>query len=137
MKLAEGAIKPLQRNKTLKSFNKVMEKYQWRKSLALILIFQVASQKSEVFFFTGVYKKLSKNFQRTSTWLLSNYDFFLQIFELNKRLDELTLQSWIRPCDPTKDIWHKDNYMQFYDDCVMMTILFLRGSLFRLGYLKD
>ena len=35
-----------------------MEKYQWRKSLALVLIFQVASQKSEVFFFTGVYKKI-------------------------------------------------------------------------------
>ena len=108
-----------------------MEKYQWRKWLELILIFQVAGQKSEVFFFTGVYKKLNKNFQRTSTWLLSNYDFFLQIFELNKRLDELTLKSWIRPCYPTKDIWHKDNYMQFYDDCVMMTILFLRVSLFR------
>ena len=52
--------------------------------MALILTFQVASRKSAVLFFTNVYKKFHKNFQRTSRWLLSNYDFFLQISELIK-----------------------------------------------------
>ena len=100
LKLVEGAIKPLQRKKTLKRFNKILEKYQLRNSLALasILIFQVASQKPAVFFFTGVYKKFHKNFQRTSRLQLSNYDFFLQLSELNNKLDKLSLKGWIRPC---------------------------------------
>ena len=46
------------------------------KSLPLILIFQVASQRSYVFFFTGAYKIFFKNFQRTSRWLLSNHVYF-------------------------------------------------------------
>ena len=33
--------------------------------------------------------------------MLSNYNFFLQVSELNKKLDELSLKGWIRPC---KDI---------------------------------
>ena len=97
LKLVEGAIKPLQRKKTLERFNKMLEKYQWRNSLASILIFQVASQKPAVFFFTSVYKKFHKNFQRTSRWLLSNYNFFIQVAELNYKLDELSLKDWIRP----------------------------------------
>ena len=63
--------------------------------MALILVFQVASQKSAVFVFTGVYKKFHKNFQRTSRWLLPHYDFFLQVSELSKKLDELSLKDWV------------------------------------------
>ena len=40
----------------------------------------------------GVYKKFYKNFQRTSRWLLSSYDFFLQVSELSKKLNELSLK---------------------------------------------
>ena len=65
--------------------------------MALILIFQVASLKSALFFFTDVYKKFHKHFQITSRWLLSNYDFYLQVSELNKKLDEISLKDWIRP----------------------------------------
>ena len=97
LKLVEGAIKPLQDKKTLKRFNKILEKYQWRNSLVSIVIVQLESQKPAVFFFTGVYKKIHKNFQRTSRWLLSNYNFILQVSELNNKLGELSLKGWIRP----------------------------------------
>ena len=64
-----------------------------------ILIFHVASQKPAVFFFTGAYKKFLKNFQGTSRWLLLNYDFFLQVSELNNKLDELSLEGWMTAVD--------------------------------------
>ena len=89
-RLAEGVIKSLK-----VTFNKVLEKYHWRNSLALV--FQVSSQTSAMFVLTGVYKKFQKNFQRAYRWLLSNYDFFLQVYELSKKLDELSLKGWIHP----------------------------------------
>ena len=65
--------------------------------MALILVFQVSSQKFAVFLFTGVYKKFHENFQRTYRYLLPNYDFSLQVSELSKKLDKLSLKGWIRP----------------------------------------
>ena len=65
--------------------------------MALILIFEVASQKSAVFSFTGVYKNFHKHFWRIWIWLLSNYDFFLRVSELNRKLGELCLNGWTHP----------------------------------------
>ena len=89
-----------------------------RNSLTLILIFQVASQKPEVFFFTDAYKfftticeekhcrllasnlkyqnqcnhKFPQNVQMTAFELRF---FFLQVNELNNKLDELSLKGCI------------------------------------------
>ena len=67
--------------------------------MALNLIFEVARQKSAVLFFTDIYskisQKISENLQMASFALLF---FFLQVFELNKKLDELSLKH------PTLDI---------------------------------
>ena len=93
LKLVGWVIKPLQRQKNTWSFSKILENHQWNNSLTLILIFQIPNQKPVVFFFTDVYEKIHKNFQRTSRWL-----FFLQVSELNNKLDELSLKGWIHPC---------------------------------------
>ena len=50
-----------------------------------------------MFFFTGFDKQFHKNFQGTSRWLLLNY-IFLQVSELNKKLDKLNLKGSICPC---------------------------------------
>ena len=51
-----------------------------------------------MFFFTCVEKEFHKNFQRTSRWLLLNYDIFLQVSELNRKIDKLNLKGSICPC---------------------------------------
>ena len=66
--------------------------------MELILVFQAASQKSAVFFFTGVYKNFTKVFREPLDGCFRIVIFFLQVSELNKKLDELSLKGWIYPC---------------------------------------
>ena len=70
--------------------------------MALILVFQAASQKSAMVFFTGVYKKIQKDFVENLFMVASNYDFFFQVSELNKKLDKLSLKGSIHPCEEIK-----------------------------------
>ena len=79
------------------SFKKILEKKQWRNSLALTLVFHVASQKSAVFLFTGVHKKLTKIFRERPHDCFRITIFFLQVSQINKKLEELSLKGWIRP----------------------------------------
>ena len=120
-KLAEGDINNVRKHFYI--FNKISEKFQWRKSLALILIFEAARQKSAVFFFTCVYKKFHKDFQRTSRWLLPNYDFFLQESELNKKLVELSLKVWIRPWFETEFLYSRSNFQDVICTSRLMNFL--------------
>ena len=92
-----------------------------RNSLTLILVFQVASQKPEVFFFTDAYKCF-RNIceENTAGFWLATWNikinaitkvstersngcfrikiFFLQVNELNNKLDELSLKGCICIC---------------------------------------
>ena len=70
--------------------------------MALILVFQAASKKSVMFFFTGVYKKIQKDFAENLYMVACELWFFFQVSELNKKLDKLSLKGSIHPCEEIK-----------------------------------
>ena len=90
MKLEKGAIKPLQCKKTLKVLIKSVKEFTG-------INFNISSNKPKAWslLLHRCLKKFQKTFQRTSKWLLSNYDFFLKVSELNIKLDEPSLKEWI------------------------------------------
>ena len=70
--------------------------------------FNISSCKPTVFsvFLHRCQQKGYKNFQWTSRQLLSNYVFFLQVSEVKRKLEELSLKGWIYP-------WHTTGKLQF------------------------
>ena len=90
LKLEKGAIKPLQCKKTLKVLIKSVKEFTG-------INFNISSNKPKAWslLLHRCLKKFQKTFQRTSKWLLSNYDFFLKVSELNIKLDEPSLKEWI------------------------------------------